>query len=58
MIWVHALQPACAVCFGDPESLSSKAVGTAVILMMVVVGGVLFGIAWTAYQWSRRERLQ
>ncbi len=49
---------ACAVCFGDPNSLSSKALGWAVILLMLVVGSVLFGIGWTAFQWSKRESAQ
>jgi uncharacterized membrane protein YedE/YeeE len=49
---------ACAVCFGDPNSLSSKALGWAVILLILVVGSVLFGIGWTAFQWSKRENAQ
>ncbi len=45
---------ACAVCFGDPNSLSSKALSVAVFFLFGIVAMVLTGIAWTAFVWSRR----
>ena len=47
---------ACAVCFGDPNSLSSKALTTAVFFLCGVVLCVLAGIAWTAFVWARRAK--
>lgn len=46
----------CAVCFGDPTSLSSKAVWVAVISLFGVIAAVLAAIAWTGFSWARRER--
>lgn len=46
----------CAVCFGDPNSLASKAVWPAVFFLMGVVASVLISIAWTAFTWSRRAK--
>ena len=46
----------CAVCFGDPNSLSSKAVWIAVFFLFGVVASVLGAIAWTAFAWARRAR--
>ena len=46
----------CAVCFGDPSSLSSKALATAVFFLFGVVFFVLSGIAWTAVVWTRRAK--
>lgn len=47
----------CAVCFGgDPNSLSSKALVSAVFFLGGIVVAVLAAIAWTAYVWARREK--
>ena len=54
MIGVHSVGFACTVCFGDPNSLSSKALTAAVFFLLGVVGFVLAGIAFTAVKWSRR----
>ncbi len=48
---------ACSVCFGNPDSASSKAVGAAVLFLLGVVAFVLVAIAWTAFSWYRRARL-
>ena len=45
---------ACAVCFGDPNSLLSKGVVPAVLFLMGVVAFVLGWIAFLAFRWSRR----
>ena len=47
---------ACAVCFGDPTSLSSKAIWVAVFTLFGVVLAVLAAIAWTGVSWARREK--
>ncbi len=47
---------ACSVCTGDPQSPISKALIAAVVLMILVVGGVLGGIAGTAVVWARRAK--
>ena len=52
------LHLACAVCFGDPGSLSSKALRIAVFFLMGTVGLVLGGIGWTAFSWSQRAKKQ
>jgi len=47
---------ACAVCFGDPNSDLSKGIKAGVIVLILVVGGVLGGIASIAISWSRRAK--
>jgi len=47
---------ACSVCFGDPNSLSSKAALSGVFFLLAVVLAVLGGIGWTALGWVRRSR--
>jgi len=47
---------ACSVCFGDPNSLSSKAVLAAVLFMAGVIVFVLGVIAYHALVWSRRAK--
>ena len=47
----------CAVCFGDPASLSSKALMAGILVLVGVVGFVLAGIAWTGFVWARREQV-
>lgn len=46
----------CAVCFGDPSSLASKALVSGVFLLFGVVAFVLSCIACTAWKWSRRAK--
>ncbi len=48
----------CAVCFGDPNSLSSKALTMGVFFLFGVVAFVLVCIGWTAFSWARREKRQ
>ena len=45
---------ACAVCFGSPDSLSSRAVWAGVFFLLGVVGFVLTVIAWTGFVWAKR----
>jgi len=47
---------ACAVCFGDPSSLSSKSLTVAVFFLFSIVLSVLGGIAWTGFAWVRRGK--
>ena len=47
----------CAVCFGDPASLSSKALWAAVFFLFGTVVSVLACIAWTAFVWARRANI-
>jgi len=53
---LSTLSIACAVCFGDPNALSSKALTVAVFFLFGVVIFVLSGIAWTGFVWSRRAK--
>ncbi|HTL47428.1 MAG TPA: hypothetical protein VL688_05130 [Verrucomicrobiae bacterium] len=48
---------ACAVCFGDPSSPSSKAVKAGILLLLGVTGTVLSGIGALIFTWSRRAKL-
>ena len=47
---------ACAVCFGDPASLSSKGLMAGVFFLIGVVSFVLGGIAWTGFVWAKRAK--
>jgi len=53
---ISFLFPACAVCFGDPNSLSSKALWPAVFFLLGVVAFVLGTIAWTGFVWAKRAK--
>jgi len=46
----------CPVCFGDPSSPMTQAAKWGVLSMLVVVVGVLAGIAFVALTWARRAR--
>ena len=46
----------CAVCFGDPSALTSKALITSVTFLGGVVVAVLAMIGWTAYTWAKRAK--
>ena len=47
---------ACSVCFGDPNSLQSRALFFGVCFLVGVVAFVLAGIASTAMTWARRAK--
>jgi hypothetical protein len=47
---------ACSVCFGDPNSGMSKGIKAGVLLLILVVSGVLGGIASVVISWSRRAK--
>jgi hypothetical protein len=57
-IFMTASMPAyaCSVCFGDPNSLQSKALGASVLFLLAVIGGVLVGIGYTIFACSRRAK--
>jgi len=46
----------CAVCFGDPNSDMIKGLKTGIILLILVVAGVLGGIASIGITWARRAK--
>lgn len=56
MIMPSSIFFGCAVCFGDPNSLSSKALTLGIFLLFGVIAFVLSCIAWTAFSWARREK--
>ncbi len=47
---------ACSVCFGNPNSLQSKALGVAVLFLLGTTGIVLTGIISCIVLWSRRAK--
>ena len=47
---------ACSVCFGDPNTLQSKALAVAVLFLLGTVGAVLGAIAYSIFTWSRRSK--
>lgn len=47
---------ACAVCFGDPNSEMTKGLKAGIILLILVVAGVLTGIASIGLTWARRAK--
>lgn len=47
---------ACAVCFGDPNSLMTKGAKYGVAFLILVVGGVLVAMTMVALSWNRRAR--
>ena len=47
---------ACSVCFGNPETLQSKALGGAVLFLLAVIGGLLAAIALLSILWFRRAQ--
>jgi hypothetical protein len=53
---IGMLSFACAVCFGDPDSLMAKAISPAVLFMMAIVFFVLSVIGGTAFVWARRAK--
>ena len=53
---VSLLMFGCAVCFGDPSALTSKALITSVTFLGGVAVVVLAMIGWTAYTWAKRAK--
>lgn len=47
---------ACSVCFGDPSSNLTKGALAGVFFLLVLVVGVLGGIAATGIVWARRAK--
>ena len=47
---------ACAVCFGDPNSLLSKGAFWGVVFLIGVVAFVLTSVGMTGWIWSRRAK--
>jgi hypothetical protein len=47
---------ACSVCFGDPASLQSKALGAAVFFLLGTVGGVLGAVGYAIFACMRRAK--
>ena len=47
---------ACAVCFGDPNSLMTKGAKYGMAFLILVVGGVLAAMTSVALSWNRRAR--
>jgi len=47
---------ACAVCFGDPNSKSAKALLPAVLFLGAAIVGLLIWIAVTGIVWGRRAK--
>ena len=56
MSLVPSISFACAVCFGNPDSLSSKALLAGVFFLVGVIGTVLASIAWTGFVWAQRAK--
>ncbi len=48
---------ACAVCFGNPDSLQSKGVVAGVLLLLGVTVFVLGGVGFTFLGWARRAKI-
>ena len=47
---------ACAVCFGNKDSLQTKGAMAGVLFLLSVIMTVLAGFAVTFIRWGRRER--
>ena len=47
---------ACAVCFGDPNSLLAKGAAAGVLVLVGVISVVLLGVAGTGMFWVHRSR--
>ena len=56
MTGLNHISLACTVCFGDPNTLSSKALVAAVFFLLGVVVFVLGSIAFTAFKWTKRAK--
>jgi ABC-type nitrate/sulfonate/bicarbonate transport system permease component len=53
---IYAIALACPVCWGDAASPLIDGAKAGVGFLMVVIVGVLFGVAMTARKWARRAR--
>jgi hypothetical protein len=47
---------ACAVCFGNKDSLQTKGTMAGVLFLLIVIVAVLAGFAVTFIRWGLRER--
>ena len=47
---------ACAVCFGNKDSLQTKGTMAGVLFLLIVIMSVLAGFAVTFIRWGLRER--
>lgn len=47
---------ACAVCFGNKDSLQTKGTMAGVLFLLIVIMSVLGGFAVTFIRWGARER--
>jgi len=47
---------ACAVCFGNKDSLQTKGTMAGVLFLLVLITGVLISLAVTFIRWGARER--
>lgn len=57
LVFLHpASAEACAVCFGNPNSMAVKSANAAVLFMLVVVSALLVGFAGMFLSWARRDR--
>ncbi len=58
-LWTSPQAFSCSVCFGNPNSLQSKALGASVFFLLATVGIVLGGILFYALKWTwRAKKLQ
>ncbi len=47
---------ACAVCYGDPDSLMAKGAVSGILVLAGVIAAVLTGVAGTGVFWIYRSR--
>lgn len=45
---------ACAVCFGDPNSLQMKSTKLGILFLLAVIVSILASIGGIAFKWSRK----
>ena len=58
LLLMPRLAGACAVCFGDPDSPSSRGLTVAVLFLVGVIVAVLAGVALFAVSMLRRNERQ
>ena len=46
---------ACAVCFGDPNSLQTKSAKLVVLFLLGIIVSILASIGGVAFKWSRKS---
>lgn len=47
---------ACAVCFGDKNSVMTQSAGSGILVLLAVIAGVLAGFGALFLSWARRAR--